>query len=275
MFTLNCKGRLLVLDTPIVLGIINVTSDSFYVSSRKQNTRDLVTQAEQMINDGATILDIGGQSTRPGSAVLSEDEELNRVVPAISAISEKFPQMVLSIDTYYAKVADEAVAAGASMVNDISGGTFDKKMIPVVATLGVPYVLMHIKGTAASMHEPTPYDDLLRELLDFFIIRTDTLKKAGIKDIIVDPGFGFSKSIAQNFELLGKLEMFQILNLPLLTGISRKSTIYKTLDITADEALNGTTVLNTICLMKGAGILRVHDVKEAKQAIELVSAVGI
>ncbi len=275
MFTLNCKGRLLVLDKPIVMGIINVTPDSFYASSRKQNTRDLVTQAEQMINDGATILDIGGQSTRPGSAVLSEDEELNRVVPAISAISEKFPQMVLSIDTYYAKVADEAVAAGASMVNDISGGTFDKKMIPVVATLGVPYVLMHIKGTAASMHEPTPYDDLLRELLDFFIIRTDTLKKAGIKDIIVDPGFGFSKSIAQNFELLGKLEMFQILNLPLLTGISRKSTIYKTLDITADEALNGTTVLNTICLMKGAGILRVHDVKEAKQAIELVSAVGI
>ncbi len=275
MFTLNCKGRLLVLDKPIVMGIINVTPDSFYASSRKQNTRDLVTQAEQMINDGATILDIGGQSTRPGSAVLSEDEELNRVVPAISAISEKFPQMVLSIDTYYVKVADEAVAAGASMVNDISGGTFDKKMIPVVATLGVPYVLMHIKGTAASMHEPTPYDDLLRELLDFFIIRTDTLKKAGIKDIIVDPGFGFSKSIAQNFELLGKLEMFQILNLPLLTGISRKSTIYKTLDITADEALNGTTVLNTICLMKGAGILRVHDVKEAKQAIELVSAVGI
>ena len=275
MFTLNCKGRLLVLDKPIVMGIINVTPDSFYASSRKQNISDLVTQAEQMINDGATILDIGGQSTRPGSAILSEDEELNRVVPAISAISEKFPQTILSVDTYYAKVADEAVAAGASMVNDISGGTFDKKMISVVAGLGVPYVLMHIKGTAATMHEPTVYDDLLRELLDFFITRTDTLKKAGIKDIIVDPGFGFSKSIAQNFELLGKLEMFQILNLPLLTGLSRKSTIYKTLDITADEALNGTTVLNTICLMKGAGILRVHDVKEAKQAIELVNAMGI
>lgn len=275
MFTLNCKGRLLVLDKPIVMGIINVTPDSFYASSRKQNISDLVTQAEQMINDGATILDIGGQSTRPGSAILSEDEELNRVVPAISAISEKFPQTILSVDTYYAKVADEAVAAGASMVNDISGGTFDKKMISVVAGLGVPYVLMHIKGIAATMHEPTVYDDLLRELLDFFITRTDTLKKAGIKDIIIDPGFGFSKSIAQNFELLGKLEMFQILNLPLLTGLSRKSTIYKTLDITADEALNGTTVLNTICLMKGAGILRVHDVKEAGQAIELVTAVGI
>ncbi len=275
MFTLNCKGRLLVLEKPIIMGIINVTPDSFYASSRKQNTGDLVTLAEQMVNDGATILDIGGQSTRPGSTVVSENEELNRVVPAIRAISEKFAKVILSVDTYYSKVADEAVAAGASMVNDISGGTFDKNMIPVVARLGVPYVLMHMKGTPASMHEPTSYDDLLGEVLDFFITRTYTLKKAGIKDIIVDPGFGFSKSIVQNFELLRKLEMFRILSLPLIAGISRKSTIYKTLGITANDALNGTTVLNTICLMKGASIIRVHDVKEAKQAIDLVFATGI
>ncbi len=275
MFTLNCKGRLLVLDKPVVMGIINVTPDSFFASSRKQNSDELLKQAERMISDGAAILDIGGQSTRPGSDVVSEAEELNRVVPAINAICDKFPEIILSIDTYYAKVASESVAAGASIVNDISGGSFDKKMIPVVAGLGVPYILMHIKGTPASMHQPTHYDDLARELLDFFISRIDTLKKAGIKDIIVDPGFGFSKSIAQNFELLGKFQVFQILNHPLLAGISRKSIIYKTLDITADEALNGTTVLNTICLMKGASILRVHDVKEAKQAIDLVTAAGL
>lgn len=271
MFTLNCKGRLLVIDKPVVMGIINITPDSFYAGSRRQGTDAVLKQARQMLNDGATILDIGGQSTRPGSEKLSAEQELERIIEPIAAINSHFPDTFISVDTYYAEVAKEAVAAGASIINDISAGSIDYKMISTVATLQVPYVLMHMQGTPQTMQQQPFYENVTKEVLDFFIQKKNELQQAGIPDVIIDPGLGFGKTIAHNFELLRNLPVFKMLNAPLLLGISRKSTIYKTLDITAEQALNGTTVLNTIGLMNGAGILRVHDVKEAKEAITLFS----
>jgi len=225
-----------------------------------------------MINQGADILDIGGQSSRPGSSPVGEDEELYRVIEGITAVYDHFPEAFISIDTYYSKVAVAAVAAGACMVNDISAGSIDINMHATVAALHVPYVLMHMQGTPQTMQELPRYENVTREVLDFFITKISYLKNAGIMDIIIDPGFGFGKSISHNFELLRQLSIFKITGLPILLGISRKSTIYKTLGITAEEALNGTTVLNTIGLMNGAHILRVHDVKEAKEAVRLVQA---
>lgn len=272
MFTLNCKGRLLVVDKPIVMGIINSTPDSFYSGSRIRDTAAILKQAEQMINDGATIIDIGGQSTRPGSEKLNAGQELQRVIDPIVALHQHFPEAFISIDTYYAKVAKEAVDAGASIINDISAGSIDNEMIPVAASLHTPYVLMHMKGSPQTMQQEATYENVTREVLDFFIQKKNELHKAGIIDIIIDPGFGFGKIIAHNFELLKTLEVFRMLNAPLLLGLSRKSTIYKTLGITAGEALNGTTVLNTMGLLKGATILRVHDVKEAIETIKLYEA---
>jgi dihydropteroate synthase len=269
MFTLNCKGRLLVVDKPIVMGIINATPDSFYSGSRIQSVDDIVKQAEKMLADGATILDIGGQSTRPGSEKITADEELKRVAEPIEKISQHFPEAFISIDTYYASVAKEAVAAGACIVNDISAGTLDTDMVATVAALQIPYVLMHMQGNPQTMQQNPQYENVCREVLDSFIAKKNELNNNGITDIIIDPGFGFGKTIAHNFELLNNLELFNILNSPLLIGVSRKSTIWKTLGITASEALNGTTVLNTIGLMKGASILRVHDVKEAVEAVTL------
>jgi dihydropteroate synthase len=269
MFTLNCKGRLLVVDKPIVMGIINATPDSFYAGSRQQGADSILRQAEKMISEGATILDMGGQSTKPGSERVSVEEELERVVKPIEAIHKNFPESFISIDTYYSKVAAESVAAGASIINDISAGSMDENMIQTVASLQVPYVLMHMQGTPKSMQEHPQYENVTREVLDFFIQKKDSLHKAGIKDIIIDPGFGFGKTIAHNFELLKNLSVFKMLNAVILLGISRKSTIYKTLSTTADESLNGTTVLNTIGLMNGASILRVHDVKQTVEAIKL------
>lgn len=269
MFSLNCKGRLLVLDEPRVMGIINVTPDSFYAGSRRMNMSEILPQADKMISEGATFLDIGGLSTRPGSEPVTADEELERVVPAIEGIHQKFPETILSIDTYRAAVAKEAVMAGASMVNDISGGELDEAMLETVASLKVPYVCMHMKGTPETMQTLAVYHDVAREVLDYFILKVEACKKAGIHDVIVDPGFGFAKTIQQNFELLNKLEVLQMLKKPVLIGLSRKSSVYKTLGITSEEALNGTTVLNTIGLIKGANILRVHDVKEAVQAVKL------
>lgn len=272
MYTLNCKGRLLLIDKPVVMGIINTTPDSFYAGSRQQNTDAILQKAALMVKDGATILDIGGQSTRPGSIVVGKEEELKRVIKPIEAISKSFPDIFISIDTYYAAVAKEAVEAGASIVNDISAGSLDEAMISTVASLQVPYVLMHMQGTPKDMQQSPHYDDVTKTVLDFFIRKIDELKKMGLHDIIVDPGFGFGKTISHNFKLLQNLSVFNLLNKPLLVGISRKSTIYKTLSIIAEEALNGTTVLNTIGLLNGAHILRVHDVKEAKQAINLIAA---
>jgi dihydropteroate synthase len=269
MFTLNCKGKLLAIEKPLVMGIINVTPDSFYTGSRKQNTGDVLQQAEKMLNEGAGILDIGGQSTRPGSERITAEDELKRVLPAIEAILKKFPETIISVDTYDAEVAKQAVHTGASMVNDVSAGNMDKKMLSTVAALKVPYVCMHMKGTPETMQENAAYNNVVKEVLDFFISKTAECKQAGIHDIIIDPGFGFGKATIHNFQLLKNLSVFKMLSRPILAGLSRKATIWKTLKITPDEALNGTTVLNTIALVNGANILRVHDVKEAKEAITL------
>jgi len=263
---------LLVIEKPLVMGIINATPDSFFGGSRFNGVDEIVTTAENMLNDGADIIDIGGQSTRPGSELISVDEEIERIVPAIKAIANKLPNAFISIDTFYSTVAMAAVDAGATIVNDISAGSMDNKMIKTVAELKVPYVLMHMKGTPQTMQQNTTYENVTSEVLDFFILKSNELKKAGIVDIIIDPGFGFAKKINQNFKLLKNLSVFKMLDKPIMLGISRKSTIYKTLEINADDALNGTTVLNTIGLMNGASILRVHDVKEAKEAVKLFSA---
>lgn len=269
MFTLNCKGKLLAFDTPIIMGIINATPDSFYKGNINE---DMLTLAKKMIDDGATILDIGGQSTRPGSERINTDEEIQRVLPVIEAIHKNFPETIISIDTYSSKVALAAVEAGASIVNDISAGTIDEQMIATVAQLKLPYVCMHMQGKPESMHKNPKYDDVAKEILDFFINKIEQCKSAGIIDIIIDPGFGFGKTIEHNFSLLKKMEVLQMLDKPILAGLSRKSSIYKTLGTTAENALNGTTALNTIALMNGACILRVHDVKEAAEAIKLFTA---
>ncbi|HKG67357.1 MAG TPA: dihydropteroate synthase [Segetibacter sp.] len=269
MFTLNCKGRLLVIDQPVVMGIINVTPDSFYSGSRTLLLDDILRQAEKMLSEGAAVIDIGGQSTRPESEHISREEELSRVIPAIKAIIRSFPETFISIDTYYSKVAAEAVNTGASFVNDISSGTLDENMIQMVASLQVPYIAMHMKGTPKTMQQYAQYEDVTLEVLDFFIRKTEECRKAGIKDVIVDVGFGFAKTISHNFTLLKNLSIFKILQKPLLVGLSRKATVYKTLGISPEEALNGTTVLNTIGLQNGANILRVHDVKEAVEAVNL------
>jgi len=272
MYTLNGKGRLLVGHRPLIMGIINSTPDSFYEGSRINDDRELLQQAEAMLQDGADLLDIGGQSTRPGAAWVGEEEELRRVVPRIALLTRRFPGIMLSVDTWYSRVAAEAVAAGASLVNDVSGGLQDPAMLSTVGTLGVPYVCMHMKGTPASMSTEAVYDDVTREVLDFFIHRVEACKKAGIRDIILDPGMGFAKNREHNLELLHNLSVFRMLGYPILLGISRKSTIYKLLGVTPGEALNGTTVLNTIGLLNGAGILRVHDPKEAREAMLLTEA---
>ncbi|MCX8020608.1 MAG: dihydropteroate synthase [Chitinophagaceae bacterium] len=271
MFTLNCRGRLLTMEKPVVMGVINLTPDSFYEKSRTAGTDEALQKAEEMLNAGAMILDIGGQSTRPGSERISEDEELRRVIEPLSAIHRRFPEALLSVDTFYSRVAREAVAAGASLINDISAGKADLMMVDTVAELNVPYVLMHMKGTPQEMHLHTDYEDIVREILDFFIEEKDKLQTKGIHDIIIDPGIGFSKTIEQNFTLIRHLPAFKMLDCPILLGVSRKSFIWKTLQSNpADEiTLTGTTVLNTIGILNGASILRVHDVKEAMAVIQL------
>ncbi len=274
MFALNCNGRLLVIDKPLVMGIINATPDSFYEGSRFSGVDKILVQAEKMISEGADILDIGGQSTRPGSEQLSEDTELNRIIEGIEAIHQKFPEIIISVDTYYSTVAKKCIHAGASIVNDVSSGTMDREMLPIIAALQVPFIAMHMKGTPQTMQQQANYENVTREVLDFFIRKKDECKTAGIADVIIDPGFGFAKTIAHNFQMLKDLSVLKMLDAPLLVGLSRKSSVYKTLGISPEEALNGTTVLNTIALMNGTNILRVHDVKEAKEAIKLCEAVS-
>ena len=269
MFTLNCKGRVLAINQPLVMGIINVTPDSFYEGSRNSDQSAVLRIAEQMLKEGADILDLGGQSTRPGSTLLDAGQELQRIVDPIEAIHRNFPDAIISIDSFYSNVVKTAVEAGASIVNDTSAGSIDLQLIPTVAGLKVPYVLMHMKGMPGNMQASPAYEDVTREVLDFLIQKKVLLQEAGIIDIIVDPGFGFGKTPAHNFELLKNLSVFKMLQAPLLLGISRKSTISKTLGVTTEQALNGTTVLNTIGLMQGASILRVHDVKEAREAVIL------
>ena len=273
MFTLNCKGRLLAAEHPLVMGIINLTPDSFYEDSRADGADAVLRHTERMLEEGADIIDIGAQSTRPGSTMLTEEQELSRLSGIVDIVTDKFPEAIFSIDTYYSRVAALCVAAGASMINDITGGERDAAMMRTVAGLHVPYVCMHMRGNPETMHEHTSYDDVTKSVLDYFIMKIRQCREAGIKDVIADPGFGFSKNARQNFELLKNLRSLKILGVPLLAGLSRKSTIYKTLGVSAADALNGTTVMNTVALLHGADLLRVHDVKEAKEAIKLASEV--
>ncbi len=272
MFTLNCKGRLLTLRQPVVMGIINTTPDSFYSGSRQPAVDDALKQAERMLQEGATLLDLGGQSTRPGQQQVDAATEASRVLPVIEAIHQRFPEAYISVDTYFASVAAGAVAAGACMVNDVSGGSLDAAMLDTVASLQVPYICMHMRGTPENMQQQTQYTHVTQEVLDFFIRQTAACHSAGIADVIIDPGFCFAKTGEQNFQLLREMEAFSILGLPILIGVSRKSIVQKTLGVNSAGALNGTTVLHTLALLKGASILRVHDVKEAIEAIKLVAA---
>ena len=272
MFTLNCKGKLLTIEQPLVMGIINATPDSFYKGDLPAGLEEIVVQVGKMTSEGASIIDIGGQSTRPGSERISASEEIQRVIPVIDSILTTYPQTIISIDTYHSEVALAAIKAGASIVNDISAGSLDPEMIHCVSSLKVPYICMHMKGSPEHMQNNPTYDDLIKELLDFFIDKIEQCKKAGIKDIIIDPGFGFGKTIQQNFILLKQLSVFKILDKPILAGLSRKSMVYKTLNVDVTAALNGSTVLHTIALQQGASILRVHDVKEAMQAVTLFTA---
>lgn len=269
MYTLNCKGKLLTIGKPLLMGIVNATPDSFYEGHLGKGVDGMLALVEKMISEGADIIDIGGQSSRPGSERVSVTDEEKRVLPLIMAVQQRFPGTIISVDTYYSKVAAAAVAAGASIVNDISAGNMDEAMIETVASLHVPYIAMHMQGTPATMQKEPVYNNVVTEVLDYFIAKVDECKKAGIRDLIIDPGFGFGKTIQHNFQLLKGLPTFSILERPVLAGLSRKRTIYKTLNIEPEDALNGTTVVNTMALMNGASILRVHDVKEAKEAISL------
>ena len=268
--TINCKGRLVSLDTPQCMGILNVTPDSFYDGGKYKSDTAFLQQTEKMLTEGATFIDIGAYSSRPNAAFVTEEEEVNRIVPVIRLIADRFPEALLSVDTFRAKVAAEAIGAGAALINDIAAGLLDPEMLPTVGTLRVPYIMMHMRGTPQTMNTLTNYTDIVKEMLFYFSERIREARRYGIHDIIVDPGFGFAKTTEQNYEVLQKLELFQNLEVPLLSAVSRKSMIYKVLENTAGEALNGTTVLNTISLLKGARLLRVHDVKEAMECIRLV-----
>lgn len=272
MFTLNCKGRLLSFSEPVVMGIINTTPDSFFAGSRMGQRDAVLKKAEQMLQEGATILDLGGQSTRPGSEQVAAEEELQRVLPAIEAIAQAFPEAIISVDTFYAPVAEAAVASGASIINDVSAGSIDADLLPLVARLQVPYVLMHMKGHPKTMQKDPVYEDVVLEVFDDLNQKLYAIEKLGIRDVIIDPGFGFGKTIAHNFTLLRGMSYLGQMNRPIMVGLSRKATVYKTLGVTAEEALNGTTVLHTLSLLNGGVILRVHDVKEAVQAVKLVQA---
>lgn len=272
---INCKGKLIDLSVPRIMGILNITPDSFYTNSRFDDLSKVLTQVEKMILAGATFLDIGGHSTRPGARPVGEEEELSRVMPVVESILKHFPEALISIDTFRAKVAAECVKAGSVMINDVSGGLLDDKMFETVADLDVPYVLMHSRGTPETMQQMTDYDDLVVDVLDDLQQKVFQLRQLGIKDIIVDLGFGFAKTADQNYILLNHLRDFEIMNCPMLVGVSRKSMIWRKLNISANDALNATTVLNTVALMKGANILRVHDVKEAMEVVKLVDLLSI
>ena len=273
-YTFQIKGCLYSLNKPKVMGILNLTPDSFFEGSRvPTDKKSVLEEAEKKIKEGADFLDLGGYSTRPGAADISIEEEIARVIPAIAEIKKNFPDTLISVDTFRSQVAKAAIEAGAELVNDISAGNLDPEMLPLVAKLGIPYIAMHLKGTPQTMQSETTYTDLVPDVLAYFSEKVKQFSKIGIKDVIIDPGFGFSKTREQNFELLRNLSSFKRLGLPILVGVSRKSMIYKTLEISANKALNGTTALNMFALLQGADILRVHDVKEAKETIELAAQI--
>lgn len=268
--TLNCKGTLIDLSSPKIMGILNITPDSFYDGGKFKNEKAFLIQAEKMLKEGATFLDVGGYSSRPGAVNISEYEELKRVIPIISLLTNEYPNTHISIDTFRAKVARNALDAGASLVNDISAGSLDNNMMPTIAKYKVPYIMMHLKGTPQTMQNLNQYNNLITDIIYYFTEKIKQAKQLKINDIIIDPGFGFAKNIEQNFELLNQLELLKTLDHPLLVGISRKSMIYKTLKNNPENALNGTTALHSIALIKGAKILRVHDVKEAQECVTLI-----
>lgn len=273
--TLNCNGIALDLSQPIIMGILNVTPDSFYDGGRYWEVDAAVRQAREMMAQGATIIDVGGASSRPGAPLVETEEEIRRVVPVIAAIKHRYPDAIVSIDTWRGAVAKAAVQAGASIINDISAGNMDPDMFPTVAELNVPYILMHIKGTPENMQQNPDYQDITTEVLDFLIQKTAELRALGVKDIIIDPGFGFGKTIRHNYTLLNRIqEIKSVLQVPLLVGVSRKSMIYRLLDISPENALNGATALHVIALQQGANILRVHDVKEAVEVLKLMQEVN-
>ena len=269
--TINCKGNLIDLSTPKIMGILNLTPDSFYDGGKYKNESDVLNQVEKMINEGATFIDVGAYSSRPGAIHISEEEELKRSVSIVNLISEKFPDTFISIDTFRSNVAKKNVEAGACIINDISAGSMDLKMMKTVAELQVPYIMMHMRGTPQSMQIKTDYQNVVKEILFYFSEKIAEASNHKINDIIIDPGFGFGKTLEHNYDILNKLDLFKILELPILIGVSRKSMIHKLLKIKSEEALNGTTCLNTIALVKGAKILRVHDVKEAMQCIKIIN----
>ena len=269
--TLNVSGKLIDLSTPKVMGILNVTPDSFFDGGRFTDKKLALGHASQMLEEGADFIDVGGVSTRPGASYLTEEEESSRVLPVISLLAKSLPDTILSADTFRSSTARRAVEAGASIINDISGGGQDPLMFETVASLKVPYILMHMRGTPETMTSLTNYDNLVKDIIDYFHSRIKALRDLGVKDIILDLGFGFAKTPDQNFELLNQLDYFRILGLPILAGLSRKSLIWKTLGTTPEDALNGSTALHAIALSKGASLLRVHDVKEAVECVRLIS----
>jgi len=267
--TINCKGQLIDITSPKVMAILNMTPDSFYDGGKYKDEKAVLDQVETMLTHGATFIDIGGYSSRPGADDVSLDEELKRVIPVIELILKHFPETVISVDTFRSKVTQQSIDAGAALINDISAGKLDDAMLYTVGELGVPYIMMHMRGNSKTMQQLTEYDDLLKTLLDYFAECLSKARAAKINDIIIDPGFGFAKTLEHNYELLHKLELLQLADVPVLAGLSRKSMIYKTLDASATDALNGTTALHMVALQKGVKILRVHDVKEAMECITL------
>lgn len=269
--TINCLGKLIDLTSPKVMGILNVTPNSFYDGGKHSDEKSVLFQVEKMLTEGASFIDIGAYSSKPSAEFVSEAEEMERLIPVIQLVLKHFPETLISVDTFRAKVAKAGIENGACLINDISAGSLDTAMMETVAKLKVPYVMMHMKGNPQTMQSMVHYENITKEMLLYFSEKVALARSLGISDLLIDPGFGFAKTKAQNFEVMNNLELFQMLELPILVGVSRKSMIYKTLETSAEAALNGTTVLNTIALQKGANILRVHDVKEAMETIKLVS----
>jgi dihydropteroate synthase len=271
--TINCKGTLVDVSSPKVMGILNITPDSFYDGGKYKNESEILQQVEKMLFEGATFIDVGAYSSRPGAQHISEEEELKRIIPVLTLLMKHFPDIIISVDTFRSKVANETVQVGAAMINDISGGKMDKKMFETVAHLQVPYIVMHMLGTPQNMQKNPVYKDVIQEIISFFAAQIFKLHQLKLNDVLIDVGFGFGKTNVHNFEILKNLSLFKSLDAPILAGISRKSMLYKTLDISAQEALNATTSANTIALLNGANILRVHDVKEAMEAVKIVAQV--
>ena len=269
--TINCKGNLIDVSSPKVMGILNITPDSFYDGGKYKNESDILFQTEKMLLEGATFIDVGAYSSRPGAAHISENEELSRMIPVVDLLINHFPEIIISVDTFRSKIAKETIENGAAIINDISGGKMDEKMFQTIADLQVPYILMHMLGTPQNMQQNPVYEDVTNEIISFFAAQIYKLHQLKVNDIIIDVGFGFGKTMQHNYEILNNLSLFKILDAPILAGVSRKSMLYKPLKINAYEALNATTVANTIALLNGANILRVHDVKEAMEAIKIVN----